>query len=670
MKFIAPRGLDGITAGLALALALVTTGAVPALLPAPASVQWRDENFNAARFTIRAPAEAGFAARELEQFLAQLGGQRNEHGGRIVLQLGGTGNASPESYSLTVTAHEVTVTARAAAGLLYGVQTLRQLATAQDGRPVIAGCRISDAPAFAWRGFMHDVGRNFQDIALLKRFVDVMARYKMNVFHFHLADNPAWRVECRVHPELNDPKFTPVTRNPGKFYTYAELNDFIAYCRERGIRVVPELDMPGHSEYFKRAFGVDMQDERGMQILADCLNEFMDHVDTPELHIGSDEVAIRNKDFLPRMTALIRQHGRQIIVWRPGHLPDGKVITQLWSAGGRPNGPLPGVPAVDSRNDYVNHMDPFDGPCRILNLATCDHAAGDAFALGGILCHWPDVAAGEPMNIYRQSPVMPALLAAAERYWCGHTPEQPKFWGRLPDFGTAEFARYADFEARMIEQRNRFFAGWPFPYVKQTDLVWKLIGPFDHRGDVNAVFPVEQELRDEYVVDGRTNRWLEARGATIHFHHFWYDGWLPKAKSGTAYALTYVWSPRAQTVGFWIGFNGPSRSDRRNGANPTQGEWSTTGSRIWINDAEIPAPKWRQPGVIQSPNETPFVDEDYFYREPTSVALKQGWNKLLVKAPRSEKTWKWMFTCVPVAVNGNIVREVEGLRFATQPEKF
>lgn len=652
-----------------LAIAVINSlVAAPALIPLPHEVKWADGNFDARRFTIEAPADAKFAAGELERALAALGGQPDSSGKKIVLRIGPASPASPESYSLEVSPAGITVTARQSAGLLYGVQTLRQLITTQGGQPVIAGCRIQDEPAFAWRGFMHDVGRNFQDIALLKRFVDVMARYKMNVFHFHLTDNPAWRIECRVHPELNDPKFTPATRQPGKFYTYAELNDFIAYCRERGVRVVPEIDMPGHSEYFKRAFGEDMQDERGMKILAESVNEFLDNVkDIDTLHIGSDEVAIKNKNFLPHMAELIRSRGTQIIVWRPGGMPPGKVITQGWSAGAKPSGPIKGQAYLDSRDDYVNHLDPFDLPQRELNLSTCGQAEGDDFALGGILCHWPDNNVGAQMNVYAQSPVFPALLAAAERYWRGHTPQHKQFWGRLPDAGTADFARIAEFESRMIEHRNRFFADWPFQYVRQTDIAWKLIGPFDHKGDVNATFIVESELRDEYVVDGKTNRWLEARGATIHVNHFWYPGWLPNAKSGTAYALTYVWSPRAQTVGFWIGFNGPSRSDRRGGPNPVQGEWSTTGSRLWVNDASVAPPVWQQPGAVKGGVEAPFVDEDYFYRPPTPVALKQGWNKILVKAPRSEKTWKWMFTCVPVAVNGNNVREVDGLRFASEP---
>jgi len=640
----------------------------PSLIPSPRSVQWTSDRFDARRFVIDASPEARFAAGELERSLADLGGRRDAGGGKIRLQLGEVPGNSPEAYAIEVRTASVIVTAPQPVGLYHGVQTLRQLATKAQGQPVIAGCEIQDAPAFAWRGFMHDVGRNFQDIELLKRFVDVMAQYKMNVFHFHLTDNPAWRIECRVHPELNDAKFTPATRRPGKYYTYAELKEFLAYCRERGVRVLPEIDMPGHSQYFKRAFGVDMQDERGMQILTECLNEFMDNVDVDTLHIGSDEVHLKNPEFLPRMADLIRSRGKQVVVWRPGGMPDGKVITQAWSAGGQPNGPLPGLGYLDSRDDYINHLDPFDLPQRELNLSTCGKPAGDEFALGGIICHWPDNNVGDEMNIYRQSPVFPALLSAAERYWCGHTPQQKQFWGRLPDPETPDFDRVADFEARMIEHRDRFFAGWPFPYVKQTDIVWNLIGPFDNQGDVNRVFPVESEIRDEYVVDGRTHRWSEARGATIHLNHFWYDGWLPKARSGTAYALTHVWSPRAQTVGFWIGFNGPSRSDRRGGPNPQPGEWSTTGSRLWVDGAEVRPPKWQQPGPVKGGVEAPFVDEDYFYREPSRVALQQGWNKILVKAPRSATTWKWMFTCVPVVVNGDTVREVEGLRFAAQPE--
>ena len=190
-------------------LVAVVASATPALIPTPRTVEWTADSFDASRFTITGPVEAGFAIAELEQILMASGGRTNDGFGKLDLQLGETGSQSPESYSIVVAATSVTVTACQPVGLVYGVQTLSQLVATQDGRPVIAGCRITDEPAFAWRGFMHDVGRNFQDLTLLKRFVDVMARYKMNVFHFHLTDNPAWRIECRVHPELNSPTNTP-----------------------------------------------------------------------------------------------------------------------------------------------------------------------------------------------------------------------------------------------------------------------------------------------------------------------------------------------------------------------------------------------------------------------------------------------------------------------------
>jgi hypothetical protein len=240
--------------------------------------------------------------------------------------------------------------------------------------------------------------------------------------------------------------------------------------------------------------------------------------------------------------------------------------------------------------------------------------------------------------------------------------------GLRPTYDPA-FAAYADLERRMIVQRDTYFKDWPFPYVKQTDIVWKLIGPFDFQGNVDTVFPVENEIRDHYDINGKTYQWEEARGATIQINHFFgYPSWFPQTKSGTVYALSYIWSPKSQTIGFWIGFNGFSRSaGRRGGPAPGPGQWSNTGSKIWINHREIAPPHWKQPSLEVETPEIPFVDEDYFYRPPTPVALKAGWNQVLVKAPKSDPAWKWMFTCVPVIAKGDHVREVPGLKFATSP---
>ena len=297
----------------------------PALIPAPQRIQWRDDALDVSRYRIEAPEKAGAAVENLDRMLTAAGGRRTRNGSSIVLSLDAVGGTSavgaPEAYSLDVDAKGIRLIAPESMGLFYGVATLGQLMGRSANHPVIAACRMVDWPAYSWRGFMHDVGRNYQEMPLLRRFVDVMAQYKMNVFHFHLTDGPGYRIECRVHPELNAPSSYRATRCPGKFYTYAEINEFIRYCRQRHILVVPEIDMPGHSNYFNRAFGFDMQDERGVTIMEEVLNEFMDHVDAPYLHLGSDEVDVRNPRFMDRLAHTVRSRNRQVLAWRPRQSP-------------------------------------------------------------------------------------------------------------------------------------------------------------------------------------------------------------------------------------------------------------------------------------------------------------------------------------------------------------
>jgi hypothetical protein len=187
---------------------------------------------------------------------------------------------------------------------------------------------------------------------------------------------------------------------------------------------------------------------------------------------------------------------------------------------------------------------------------------------------------------------------------------------------------------------------------------------------MNKVFAPEQQVLPTYQIDGKTYAWSDAIGGTIHINHFFdYPGWLPKAREGTAYAYTRVWSPRAQTVGFWIGFNSYSRSaGRRGGPNPDQGQWTNTGSNLWVNGTVIAPPIWKYPKMRAGSEEIPLVDEDYFFRPPTQVPLQQGWNLIFIKAPRNNPAWKWEFTCVPVQIVDGVPREVPELKFATVVE--
>ena len=148
--------------------------------------------------------------------------------------------------------------------VIWAKQTLKQIADENNRIPDV---EIHDWSAYPFRGFMHDTGRNFQTIDMLKETIDLMSLYKINYFHWHLTDNPAWRIECKAYPQLNEPQYQRPGRDCGKFYTYDEIRELIAYAKERGITIMPEIDMPGHSAYFRNAFGFSMDSEEGMKVL-------------------------------------------------------------------------------------------------------------------------------------------------------------------------------------------------------------------------------------------------------------------------------------------------------------------------------------------------------------------------------------------------------------------
>ena len=174
--------------------------------------------------------------------------------------LAGFGN---EGYRLDISPNKITITVAEPVGVVRAAQTLRQLALGTEGSPQVEALTMTDFPAFKVRGVMHDVGRSFINIEELKRQINLLAQFKVNVFHWHLTENQAWRFEIKAFPQLTSA--TSMTRFPGKFYTQAECRELEEYAYERGVTIIPEIDMPGHSQAFVRAMGHDMQTEQGMQ---------------------------------------------------------------------------------------------------------------------------------------------------------------------------------------------------------------------------------------------------------------------------------------------------------------------------------------------------------------------------------------------------------------------
>ena len=230
-----------------------------------------------------------------------------------------------EGYRLVVLSSSIRLESSTKEGLFRGIQTLSQLLI--NGNRIPA-CVIEDAPAFSWRGFMVDVGRNYQSMAQLKQQIDVMAAYKLNVFHFHLTEDLAWRWQMKSFPALTSTN--SMERWKGKFYSREEILELERYCRRRYITMVPEIDIPGHSKAFTRALGTDMQSDSGVAILKTILKEVAEDYPFRWLHIGGDEVKVKKKNYLKEIATYAHGLGLSTMAWDPGAELDETTVRQLW----------------------------------------------------------------------------------------------------------------------------------------------------------------------------------------------------------------------------------------------------------------------------------------------------------------------------------------------------
>ncbi|WP_163511701.1 beta-N-acetylhexosaminidase [Fodinicola acaciae] len=319
-----------------------------------------------------------------------------------------------EGYQLTVEPDRVTAVAASAAGLRWAVQTMRQLAPAEifaaapgNGVKWEMPCvDIVDVPRFAWRGAMLDVARWFQPLPFLYRFIDLAAMHKLNVVHLHLTDDQGWRFECRRYPRLTDigawrkESMSGHYRDQsfdgkphGGFYSQDDLRDLVRFAKERGITLVPEIDMPGHmraaiaaypelgnfpSHPVEVATGWGIHDEvlnpelRTVQFCTDVLTEVLDIFDSEYVHIGGDECpktewkrsaraqqliaerGLADEDelqswFVRQVTDFLAENGRRMIGWDEileGGLADGAVVMSWRSEEG-------GITAAGLGHDVV-----------------------------------------------------------------------------------------------------------------------------------------------------------------------------------------------------------------------------------------------------------------------------------------------------------------------------
>ena len=642
------------------------------LLPQPQKFTPSHLNFQVNKVHLSTPV----LQQEWEAFIAEMGGTVSPKATAVIeVKLLPSLPEIPmnrdEAYRLNVTRKRITVEAVTEQGVYRAMQTLRQLAEKKNSKTQIQGAEIVDWPAFRVRGFMQDVGRSYISLEELKREIAVLAKFKINVFHWHLTENQSWRLESKIFPMLNDSANT--TRMPGKYYTLEEAKELVAFCKEHHMTLIPEIDMPGHSAAFIRTFRHDMQSPEGMKILKLLLDEVCETFDVPYLHIGTDEVQFTNPRFVPEMVSYVRSKGKKVISWNPGwHYKPGEIdMTQLWSYRGKAQ---EGIPAIDSRFHYLNHFDTFGDIVALYNSRIYNKEQGSDDLAGTILAIWNDRLIDSEWDMIVENNFYPNMLAVAERAWKGGGTEYfDKNGTILPTDGQSElFKNFADFERRLLWHKEHTFAGYPFAYVRQTNVKWNITDAFPNGGDLTKAFPPEESLRDSYTYEGKTYNVRPAIGAGIYLRHVWgtlVPGFYKEPEENhTAYAYTYVYSPKEQTAGLWVEFQNYSRSEAD--LPPLQGKWDYKESRIWINEQEVLPPVWTATHRTKS-NEITLGNENCVVRPPLEVRLQKGWNKVFMKLPVGKFTSpevrlvKWMFTAVFVTPDGQ--KALEGLVYS--PDK-
>lgn len=623
-----------------------------------------------------------------------------------------------EGYRLCVQGHTALIQAGDQAGLVHGRATLAQLAGVTPSewlhdrafrRVLIPNLCIEDWPAFPIRGFMHDTGRNYREIDRIKQEIDLLAFYKLNVFHWHLTDNPAWRIECRAYPQLNDPQFQRAGRDEGKFYSYHEIREVIAYARERGICVIPEIDMPGHSQYFDKTFGFSMASEEGKKVLETCLKEFFSEIsaaDCPYFHIGSDEVHVADpKGFMEFCEGIVRAHGRIPIAWYPGLSSSEGTVSQIWSETGRMAAENHFAGSyLDSYMGYLNLGNPLINTASFFLHQLCSVSEADGRALGGILCLWNDVRVDDNSRLFPHNGMPEGLLSFSESSWKGgdgygwHNPNL------LPPAGSYAHDCLLQFEEKLTRHRDAFLQAWDVRWVANAHIPWKatlydadgqtLVSNTEAWGgciDLNALCkangvqpgnePITVELSTEITVErdtlirawvgfdspARSNRMSDGIGQQGHWENnarvfISQEGSTANdlaASSGSS-ALNAVASAAAiqstiseATAGATSGTTTSTSTPLASSCNEALSTVSSAASYTEI----FPAKPWNEPGQYRfhyptwhkAPNEMPYTDEQFFWtREPALIPLKAGTNTITLICPRVFNAPIWIAAFVPL----------------------
>ena len=559
--------------------------------------------------------------------------------------VGAPSAARDESYRLAIAADGVTITSSGPVGERHARTTLAQLKALSAGKPLPSAV-ITDWPALRWRGLLLDCGRNWADLGLVRDIIDHLAKYKMNVFHWHLSDSFGWRLESKRYPQLqSDAAFV---RQRGCFCTQGQFREMVAYAAERGVTIVPELDMPGHSGAFRRAFGFKKMDSPGVdRILCDLIDELCSLVPAdrmPFVHIGTDEVRSDEERVPDAWYALWAQrvtaNGRVVMGWHPGHALEtkGAVYQETWYETRSPTGPY-----VDGTCYYIDSFDPAGLLAQAAFKRPCPYPVDPAFRVGAEIQAWHDDPIARPADLVRDNPVFAAIVLFSDSYWADRPKNRTDLIFRPPSPDRPEFVDLADLERRALAQRDLVLKDLKHPLhlVGQTHMRWRLE---DVKGNVIA------RNIPSAVVYVRSPR-----------HEWGYPGYVD-APTGTVTLVGRFVSPADREAGAIVELNAFHRSGARDGGTPPLGEWNRHGATVTLNGEKLAPPKWNLPGrKVQEDENLPWTDESGWIRPFTPIRIRKGVNEVRLVLPKTDAEWYWSATFCPVEGTVGHPREIREL---------
>jgi hexosaminidase len=443
------------------------------LMPIPAVVQMRtgtlklDNSFTVGVSGYSDPRLARAVARFQGRVEARtgvelpLGVTANGKAATLSIECAAAGSTYPrrvedESYTLEIETQQATLKANTVVGAIRGLETVLQLVSANQSGYYLPLVSIRDTPRFAWRGLMIDVSRHWQPVEVIKRNLDGLAAVKMNVFHWHLTDDQGFRVESKRFPKLQE------MGSDGLYYTQEQVRDIVGYAADRGVRVVPEFDMPGHTTswfvgypdlasgpgpyHIERKFGIfdpamDPTREETYRFLDSFLGEMAQLFPDEYIHIGGDEnngkqwmanpriqefmlkhdlkdTAALQAYFNQRVLNILQKLGKKMIGWDEVLNPDlpKDAVVQSWRGSkSLADGAKHGYRGILSQPYYFDHMAPAEyfyvnDPLPVGSDLTPEEAAR---VIGGESCAWGEFLSAENID----SRIWPRNAALAERLW-------------------------------------------------------------------------------------------------------------------------------------------------------------------------------------------------------------------------------------------------------------